>query len=262
MPHVNRRRFLADVAAGTAAAAAVHRSAHADERAQPGQGNRPATSRQVVVPQDVRDVPDIPLQNRRHIGIEPGPASFLRPTREHLRESPSDDSAAQFWPQTVRHAAGLERSREARIDEAVNDALGFSLRERPEGQNFHATRERFRRLRQDERMGRPGEQEAPRRAPRVGAALDGPEDVRDALNFVQDHAWRQGRDEPVRVAPRPRQYRGVVERPVLRVVAFGRQAPDEGRLARLPRSLDEDDGSVSKGGQDGTREMSTERGRK
>ena len=115
MPHVNRRRFLADVAAGTAAAAAVHRSAHADERAQPGQGNRPATSRQPVAAQPAppqpaavsgrslsgRSANAVSGRSDHARSVNPRRAAPANPSYRRPSRRPSRPRGTRRWPPAV-----------------------------------------------------------------------------------------------------------------------------------------------------------------
>ena len=80
-----------------------------------------------------------------------------------------------------------------------------------EPEDLHASGERLREPRHQQRVGRPGEDEAPRGPLSVDLCLERGEDFGDALNFVKDRPGRQARNEADRIGLRGRQNGIVVE---------------------------------------------------
>jgi hypothetical protein len=85
------------------------------------------------------------------------------------------------------------------VDEVRLPPLQFGLRERPELHDLDPPCQRLCNLRDLEHVGRAREQELPRTRVPVDQVLDLEEEVRNTLDFVDQHRTSEAGDEPGRV---------------------------------------------------------------
>ena len=107
------------------------------------------------------------------------------------------------------------------------------LRQRLQLRDLHAPRQRLGDCRQQQEMGRTGEEKAPGAPVSVHGTLDGGEQLRNPLHFVQSDFVRHAGDESGRI-----RHGGLVVVVLIQaeVGSIRRQLPGERRLAALPRA--------------------------
>ena len=113
------------------------------------------------------------------------------------------------------------------------------MRERPQVQDLDATRERLRRLRDDQDSRRTRQQEPPRPAVSVDGGFDGKEQLGHPLHLVQNHVLFEAREEAGRVPASSSHHGGIVEREVPPARTPTAEALRQRALARLPRTREE-----------------------
>ena len=107
-------------------------------------------------------------------------------------------------------------------------------------QNFHPSRQRVRQARNQQHVGRPGEQKPARRPAAVDRYLERREEPRRALDLVEDRALRQIGHEADRILRGRREWRGLVEVEVC-VARTLTDLPRQRGLAALSRPMNQHD---------------------
>ena len=172
------------------------------------------------------------------MGICPGAWFGESATNEPLHE----------WARTLRRLIprGCPIAERA-IDESLFRALDLPLGQRPERHDFDPAGKRLGERGQHHDVRRAGEQEAPGRTVAIDRGLDGAEEPGCALHLVEHDRPGERVDEATGVARRRGQFRAVVERCVGTRPPSAGHRPREGRLADLPRAMQQHDGGVPEG---------------
>jgi len=119
-------------------------------------------------------------------------------------------------------------------------------RQRPQGQSFHAPRQRVRQGRQQQHVGRAGEQEAARCAVPVDGGLDVQKQFGRALDLVHDDRPGKCRNEAGRVVFGRSQNDAVIQRQVAAPVPRG-QCLHQRALAGLAGSIEQHHWRIGQG---------------
>ncbi len=122
----------------------------------------------------------------------------------------------------------------------------FGLGQGMQLQDRHSARQGIRQLRHQQDIARPGQDKPPGLAPTVYCQLDGREQVRHPLDFVQNHPFGQILHESDGVQTRGLALHVVVETNVGIAVRRIHRQRQRGFPA-LPRTMDQNDGIVSQG---------------
>ena len=142
--------------------------------------------------------------------------------------------------------AGLEDAASEGLVDPVGLAQGhFALRQGQQRQGFHPPRQGIGHGGQCHQVGRPGEQEAARAAIFIHAFLDGQQQLRRALDFV-DHGANEAAHHPDRVFPRRQQGQAIVQGQIAQALLL-RNMPYQRGFAGLARACKQDDGGVEHG---------------
>ncbi len=184
-------------------------------------------------------VPDVPAQQRAHVGAEPCVPALGRGPAPGLGETAADDGLAQCPTRNGLVEVGWEATREGRVDETLEGSLDLPLRERPQVQDLDATRERLGDLRDDQDPRRTGQQEPPRPAVSVDGRFQGKEQLGCPLHLVENHVPPETRQEAGRIPASRGHHGGIVEREVPPARAPLAQALRQRALARLSRTREE-----------------------
>ena len=188
---------------------------------------------------DIRQVANVPLEDRQHIGLKPGTAPRRGLPRNGQRIPPGDDSIEQFGAAQFGWlpCPGDGGWRKERIDETLLCALDLALRERPKRQHLHAAGQGFGELRQKHHVGRAGQQKAPGQPIPVDSGFDYWEEFRDMLNFIERDPAVQAGDETIGIAAGGGKNTWIVEGQVLAVLVGQLGRLHEGAFAGLTGSI-------------------------
>ena len=93
----------------------------------------------------------------------------------------------------------------------------------------------------------------------IDRQLDGWKQVRCLLNFINHHRTGEIADEPGRVASGQRERGGIIQGEIL-TSGRGRQLLSQRGFARLPRAVEQHDGSVGQGSPDGILNVALDHG--
>ena len=135
--------------------------------------------------------------------------------------------------------AGSAGTTEQPGQQAPGAALDLDLGERCQIQEHRPARQRLAEHRDGEKSRGTREQERTGRRVGIHGELDGPDEVvAAALDLVDDDRPRPMRNEPHRIVERHRQQRRIVE---AEEGPIADNSPGQGRLARLPRPVQDHD---------------------
>ena len=123
------------------------------------------------------------------------------------------------------------------IDEAVRCSVDLSLGKRPQLDGLHLTGQRVGQRSQAEHPGRAGQQEATRPWVGVHLLLDGEQQLRDTLDFIDDHRLRQVNEAGWVLLRGPTSDSSVEGAPLGRVRSSDQL--DQGALPALTRAVDQ-----------------------
>ena len=150
---------------------------------------------------DIRHVPHVTLQDRGDVGPEPGLAAGGICAVGHLGVPAGNDPLSEV---RTRHCQGRNRRQGTRAEQGVNEALAgalqFTLRERPERQDLHTSGQGFGEFGQQQDIGRPGQQETPRRSLAIHFKFEGPKELGGQLDLIDDHRRGKAGQESAGVA--------------------------------------------------------------
>jgi hypothetical protein len=165
---------------------------------------------------NAREIADVPLHERLDVAAVPDSPATRGAARQRGRVAAGRDALGEFLAQSAA-LPDLEAAVEEQVDEARFVRSQFALRQRMQPQQAQATRERVRERRQQQRVGRTGQEKAAWRPASIDRRLERREEHRRALHFVEHHALGQFRDEANGVGLR-RSLRHVIVEAEVRVV--------------------------------------------
>ena len=193
---------------------------------------------------------------RRHCRARPGAAGR---TSQRLGITAGHQPFRQRRPAVLcfRPDARLESAFQHGAEKAALVSRLFRLRQRLQLSDLHAPRQRLGDCRQQQEMGRAGEEKAPGATVSIHGPLDGGEQLRDPLHFVQSDFVRQAGDETGRI-----RHGGLVVVVLIQADegSIRRQSPSERSLAALPRAEQADHRCVAQRLLDNRRQRAGEQG--
>lgn len=147
------------------------------------------------------------------------------------------------------------------------DGKGTSQSRSPDGStrspnrnDLHPPGQRFRQSRRDHDVGGRRQQEAAGHSMLVHGQLDGREQVRGLLDFIEDDRSGKVSDEPGRIRGGQREGGGIVEGEVGGTGTLADGLSESG-LTGLAGPVEEDDRSIAQGAPEGLIDMSPDHGR-
>ena len=235
-------------------------AAHIGEVQQPGRAGRQQLEqvRQGVQGVHARQVAHIALEDRRDIGGKPGRAAVLGLALGCFRITTPGQTRRQVFAGWRSFRLG-DGAGEEPGQEPFDRPRQFAGRKRIERNDLHAPGQRFGKAGQRHDVGRAGEQKTARLAVFVHCQLDGGEQVRGLLDFVEDDGAGEIADETGRVACREGERGGVIEGEVLGA-RLGGQGLGQSGLAGLARAVEQHDRGIGHGPPDGILNMTPNHG--